>query len=261
MDLGLSGKTALVLGASKGLGRAIAETLAAEGSNLVIAARNGDSLADLAAKLEAAHGVSVGTVSLDTSNADAVAAFATKIRDEIKPDILLANTGGPAPTTALGTEPGAWAGATQSLLFSMINLIQAAAEGMADRGWGRIVVVGSSGIIQPIPNLAMSNTLRSGIAGFCKTLSAEVAAKGVTVNMVLPGRIHTDRIDELDSARSARTGQSLDDVRTQFMNTVPTGRYGDPAEFAAVAVFLMSQQAAYVTGQMTRVDGGLVQGI
>ena len=162
---------------------------------------------------------------------------------------------------SLGVEPEVWARSAQGLLFSLIQVTEAAVEGMRARKWGRILAIGSSGVVQPIPNLAISNTIRAAMAGFCKTLSAEVAGDGITVNMILPGKIDTMRVGQLDTARAGREGATLEEVRTRIAASLPAKRYGQPEEFANVAAFLMSEPASYVTGQMTRVDGGMIASI
>lgn len=261
MDLGIAGKTALVLGASQGLGASIAEGLAREGANLILAARGVDKLEALAETLRTAHGVEASVIAVDLSDPEDVAAFAARVKTELKPDILLANAGGPPPSPSLGVAPEVWQRSAQMLLFSIIQVVEAAVPGMKDKGWGRIVAIGSSGVIQPIPNLAVSNTIRGAVAGFCKTLAAEVAGDGITVNMVLPGKIDTARVGQLDDARATREGKPIAQVRTEIAASLPIGRYGRPDEFASVAVFLMSDPAGYVTGQITRVDGGMIRSI
>lgn len=261
MDLGLKGKTALIMGGSQGLGLAIAERLAAEGANLILSARRLDVLEGVAAKLTAEHGVTVRCDALDLSDTDALAQFCGRIRDDYKPDMLLNNAGGPPPSPALGVDAEIWRSSAQNLLFSLIQVTEAAVEGMRAKKWGRIVAIGSSGVIQPIPNLAVSNTIRGAMAGFCKTLAAEVAGDGITVNMVLPGKIDTSRVGQLDTARAGREGKTLEEVRTQIAASLPIKRYGRPEEFASVVAFLMSEPAGYVTGQMTRVDGGMIASI
>ena len=261
MDLGIKGKTALVLGASQGLGAAIAAKLAAEGANLVLVARNADALETNARQLREAYGVEATGISVDLSDAAVVTEFAARVRSEIKPDMLVANAGGPPPSVSTGIDQDVWRNSAQLLLFSIIQVTEAAVEGMREKGWGRVLAIGSSGVIQPIPNLAVSNTIRGAVAGFCKTLAAEVAGDGITVNMILPGKIDTARVGQLDTARAGREDKSLEQVRAEIAASLPIKRYGKPEEFASVAAFLLSEPAGYVTGQMTRVDGGMIRSI
>lgn len=261
MDLGIKGKTALVLGASQGLGKAIAETLAAEGANLVLAARNEEALERNVSDLVATYGVQATCVRLDLANAEDVAGFAHRVRTEIKPDIFVANAGGPPPTMSTGVDPSVWQKSAQILLFSIVQLTEAAVESMREKQWGRVLAIGSSGVVQPIPNLAVSNAIRGAVAGFCKTLAGEVAKDGITVNMILPGKIDTSRVGQLDAARAQRESKTLDQVREEISASLPIKRYGQPEEFAAVAAFLLSEPAGYVTGQMTRVDGGMIRSV
>ncbi len=261
MDLGIKGKTALVMGASQGLGEAIAEKLAAEGVNLILAARNGEALDANAKRFSETYGIDAKGVVVDLSDTDLTAAFAARVRDEFKPDMLVANAGGPPPSVSTGIDQEVWRHSTQILLFSIIQVTEAAVAAMKEKGWGRVLAIGSSGVIQPIPNLAVSNTVRGAVAGFCKTLAGEVAGDGITVNMILPGKIDTARVGQLDTARAGREGKTLEQVRSEIAASLPIKRYGQPEEFAAVAAFLLSEPAGYVTGQMTRVDGGMIRSI
>lgn len=258
MDFGLKNKTALVLGASRGLGAACALELAKEGAQVFAAARNTDAISDWAE----AEGVSanVTPIPLDLSDAEMVAEVAERMASE-GIDILVNNSGGPAAGPAQGQSRAAWQAAYEAMALPIFALTDAVLPGMKDRGFGRIVTIGSSGINTPIPNLALSNGVRSAIAGWSKTLAAEVAADGVTVNLVLPGRIGTDRVRELDEGKAQKTGSSVEHVAAASRATIPTGRYGDPSEFAAVVAFLASTRASYVTGSMIRVDGGMIKSL
>lgn len=249
MDFGLNGKTALVLGASRGLGAACAQALAAEGARVIAASRSGTSPAE-----------GIEGVALDLSDAASVRAMVERLASD-PVDILVNNCGGPKAGPAKGQSAAAWQAAFEAMATPMFQLTDAALPGMAEKGWGRVVTIGSSGIVQPIPNLALSNGVRGAIAGWSKTLAAEVAAQGITVNMVLPGRIATDRLAELDGIKADKTGASLEAVQEASRKTIPAGRYGRPEEFAAVVAFLCSAQASYVTGSMLRCDGGMIAGL
>lgn len=249
MDFGLNGKRALVIGASRGLGGASAGLLAEEGAQVIAASRSG-----------VAASPDCEGVVLDLSDPASVADMCDRLTAQ-PVDILVNNCGGPAAGPARGQTTATWQAAFETMATPLFALTDAALPGMIERGWGRVVTIGSSGIVQPIPGLALSNGVRGAIAGWSKTLADEVAAQGVTVNMVLPGRIATDRLAELDETKARKTGQSVEDIQTASRKTIPLGRYGDPSEFAAAVVFLCSVQASYVTGSMIRVDGGLIRGL
>jgi 3-oxoacyl-[acyl-carrier protein] reductase len=247
MDLGLEGKVALVTGASKGLGRATAAALVAEGVRVAISSRSRERIEATAAEIGAR-----GLVH-DSSDLDAVPALVESVERELGPiDVLVANTGGPPPgADSLGFSRDQWEAAYRDLVLAPVALIQQVVPGMRERGFGRVVSVGSSAVREPIPGLVLSNSHRAGLLGALKTLSREVARDGVTINSVLPGRIATDRIVQMSGSREA----AEEAARSQ----VPVGRLGTPEEFAAVAVFLCSAPAAYVTGTAVLVDGGLTQ--
>jgi len=256
MDLGLKGKRALVMGASRGLGRAIAAAIAAEGADLLLAARNRDRLAQDAKALSEAHGIRAEAVSLDLASDESVDSLIAAAHGTI--DVLLANGGGPPPTGALGVEPALWKANFQTMVYSQIRIIDALVPPMRKRKWGRVIAIASSGVVKPIPTLAISNTLRASLVTFCKTLATEVAADGVTVNVVLPGRIATERVASLDE-NASRTGDiPIAEVQSRFMSAIPMKRYGKPEEFAAVVAFLAGRGASYVTGSMIRIDGGMI---
>jgi 3-oxoacyl-[acyl-carrier protein] reductase len=258
MDLGLKGKRALVLGASRGLGRAIAEGLAAEGVQVIAAARNDAAIAAWAEELP---GADVRPMKIDLADLASVDADIGDILAKGGVDILVNNAGGPAPGTAADAPRDGWLSGFEAMAASLFHLTGRLLPPMRERGFGRIITVGSSGIEQPIPNLAMSNGIRAAVAGWSKTLAGEVASDGITVNMVLPGRIHTSRVDELDAAAAKRTGKTPEEVARASAATIPVGRYGRPQEFADMVTFLASERASYVTGSMIRIDGGLIRGM
>lgn len=261
MDLCLKGKRALVLSSSRGLGRGIAESLAREGAGVFLTARSEDKLKAAADAINAAGAGKAHYLAADLAketdaiHAKAVAALGGPI------DILVANTGGPPPGTALTVQADAWAPQFDAMVVPVFRLAGLVLPDMQKASFGRILVVTSSGIIQPIPNLVMSNALRSSIRGWAKTLASEVAKDGVTVNLVLPGRIETDRTGELDAANAKAQGKSPADIAEAARSAIPAKRYGRVEEFADVACFLASARASYVTGSMIRVDGGSVRSI
>ena len=261
MDLGLTGKTALVLGASQGMGAAIAQTFGAEGCNVVLGARNQEKIEALAAQIAKDNGVEASALAIDLTDKAAVADLAGRMKDEIKPDILIYNTGGPPPSGPLGVADEVWQSAVQSLLMTGITLCEAAVEVMRPKGWGRIVTIASSGVVQPIPFIAVSNTMRAGFAAYSKTLSGAVGKDGITVNMVLPGVIDTERNRNVSKANAEREGITVDEIRSRNQATIPAGRFGTAQEFADVTVFVASERASYVTGSMIRIDGGSIRGI
>lgn len=261
MDLGISGKRALVLASSRGLGLGIARALAAEGAHVLLCGRSADRLAANVAAIEA-EGGKADYVAADLTDAGFVSAMVEAVAEKLGGiDILVNNTGGPTPGTAEEMTPEKLDGFFQSMVVRVIALTNALLPQMKAQGFGRILTVASSGVFEPIANLALSNTLRSALVGWNKTLATEVASFGVTANMLLPGRIHTDRIDELDGANAARSGRSVEEVRAASVKTIPAGRLGRVEEFAAAAAFLCSVPASYVTGTMLRVDGGAARSI
>ncbi len=256
MDLGITGKRALVLGASRGLGKAIAQSLAAEGATVFAAARSRDKIASWAEGMANVH-----PVALDLAQVDEVDAVIDTLLADGGVDILINNGGGPPPGTAEGAERGQWIGHFEAMAANLFHLTTRLLPAMKKRSWGRIVSITSSGVEQPIPNLALSNGIRSAVVGWSKSLANEVAGDGVTVNVVMPGRIHTERVDELDAAAAKRTGKEVSEVASTSRAGIPAGRYGQPEEFADVVTFLASDRAGYVTGSKIRIDGGSIKSV
>jgi 3-oxoacyl-[acyl-carrier protein] reductase len=261
MDLGLTGKKALIFGASTGLGRAIAIELAMEGAQVTLCSRSEDKLASLAESLSEL-GCSANYLVVDLSSKEDREKLVANLKSaQDGYDILINNGGGPPPSTTSETTTEQWLSSFNTMLLSTFEITQAVLPHMRKNQWGRVINVVSNGVIQPIPNLSISNTLRASVIGWAKTLSNEEAANGITVNSILPGRIDTDRLKVLDANKAARTGASVESVTQASLKTIPAGRYGKPDEFAAAAVFLASDRAGYITGSMMRVDGGLIKSV
>jgi 3-oxoacyl-[acyl-carrier protein] reductase len=261
MDLGITGRTALVLGASGGLGGAIAVRLAEEGANVAVAGRSADALAATAAAVEKAGAKAVPLV-WDLGVLDLIDSSVAEVERALgSVDILVNNTGGPPPTTAAGQDASTWRTSFEQMILSVIALTDRVLPGMRQRGWGRILTSTSSGALSPIPNLGLSNTLRASLHAWSKTLADEVGRDGITSNVIVPGRIETDRTRFLDERRASREGRSADDVKRDSAATMALGRYGRPDEYADVAAFLCSERASYITGSIVRVDGGLIRSV
>jgi 3-oxoacyl-[acyl-carrier protein] reductase len=261
MDLGLKNKTALVLAGGGGLGRAIAKGLAAEGAKVAVAGIGAKSVAATEAALAAIGAKSLGLL-WDLSDLAQIDGHVSKIESDLGPvDILVNNTGGPPPTTAIGQDPALWSKHFHAMVLSVIAITDRVLPNMRDRHWGRVITSTSSGVVSPIPNLAISNTLRLSLVGWSKTLAREVAKDGITANVILPGRIATDRLKFLDEAKAKREGRRVEDVLAESTGSIPVGRYGKPEEYGDVVAFLCSERAAYMTGSIIRVDGGLITSI
>lgn len=262
MDSGLKGKVALVSAASKGLGRASALGLAREGAHLVICSRDQAAIEETAAYIRRETGARVLPLVADVGKKEDVERFVAAAAAEYgRVDVLVSNTGGPAPGQFMQLDDSAWQSAFDSLMMSAIRLTRAAIPHMQKGGGGRVLYITSATTKQPLENLILSNALRAGIAGMAKTLSAEVAPYGITVNCVCPGRIDTDRVRFLDQNTADKRGLDADTVKAGWVQQIPMGRYGTPEEFADAVVWLASERASYITGVVFQVDGGFVKGL
>lgn len=261
MDLGIRGKVALVLAAGGGLGSAISTALANEGATVALCDRDKASGARTVEAIHASGGrahffeVDLGSVDSRTS---AVASITAQLGGV---DIVVNITGGPPPGSASGLTRETWQRYFDEMFVSVAGITDAVLPGMLERRWGRIITSTSSGVIAPIPNLGVSNSIRAGLVGWSKSLAREVAPHGVTVNVVVPGRIATKRVQQLDEVRAQRESRTAEEVARESAASIPMGRYGEPAEYADVVAFLASARASYVTGSIVRVDGGYIASV
>ncbi|HSI80440.1 MAG TPA: SDR family oxidoreductase [Solirubrobacterales bacterium] len=251
MDLGIAGRVALVMGASQGIGRATAAALAREGARVALSSRSADRLEQAAAAIEG----ETATLVADTGDLERIAELPAAVADRLGPiEILVTNTGGPPPGGALAHGVEEWRRAYESLVLAPRVLIEGALPVMRERRWGRIVNVGSTSTIEPIPHLGLSNAHRSASVAFFKTLAREVAGDGITVNTIATGRFATERLAEL-------SGGSIAPAVERARGEVPAGRLGEPSEYADLVAFLCSERAAYLTGTVIPLDGGLVRSV
>ncbi len=262
MDLGLRGKVALVAASSRGLGRAIAEELAGEGAQLVICARGEEALRTAAEEIRSRSGVTVVDVAADVSETAGLERVVKSAFDAFgRVDILVTNSGGPPSGTFDSLTAEMWDAAARLLLTSAVGLTRAVLPGMKERRWGRIINVTSIAAKQPVEGLLLSNSLRAAVTGFAKTLASEVAPHGITVNNILPGYTRTERVEELARAIGERSGKPAADAFAKWEKEIPMGRLGEPREFAALAAFLASERASYITGSSIAVDGGWIRSL
>lgn len=262
MDLGLKDKIALVAAGSRGLGRAVAEELAVEGASLVLCAREAPTLAETAATIADNFGTHVLAVPADVTSVSDITRVVEAGNERFgRIDILVTNAGGPPAGTFDQITREQWEEATRLTLFSAIELARQVLPGMKERRWGRILNITSIAVKQPVENLMLSNSLRAGLTGFARTLANEVAADGITVNNILPGYTRTERLEDLAKMMAEKQGISAAEFSAKWEKEIPMGRLGEPREFAALAAFLVSERASYITGTSIQVDGGWIRSL
>ena len=262
MDLGLKDKVALIAAGSRGLGRAVAEELAAEGASLVLCAREAHTLAETAAAIADSSGAHVLAVPADVTSVSDITRVVEAGNERFgRIDILVTNAGGPPAGTFDQLTREQWEEATRLTLFSAIELARQVLAGMKERRWGRILNITSIAVKQPVENLMLSNSLRAGLTGFARTLANEVAAQGITVNNILPGYTRTERLEDLAQMMAEKQGISTAEFSAKWEKEIPMGRLGEPREFAALAAFLVSERASYITGTSIQVDGGWIRSL
>jgi len=262
MDLGLKNKVALVAAASRGLGRAVAEELAAEGAQLVICSRSEEKVSQAAKEIAEAHGAKVLAAVADVSNPEDVKRLTEFAGERLgRIDILVTNSGGPPAGPFESFTFDHWEAATKLLLHSSVELARQVLPGMKERKWGRILNITSIAVKQPVDNLILSNSLRAAVTGFARTLANEVAAFGITVNNIMPGYTRTERVEELAQTMAEKQGITAADFIERWQKEIPMRRIGEPREFAALAAFLVSERASYITGTSIPVDGGWIKSL
>jgi 3-oxoacyl-[acyl-carrier protein] reductase len=262
VNLGLKGKVAMVGGASKGLGFAVARALAAEGAMVAVASRDEAAIRKAADTIQRETGSRALPIAADLSRADAIQQWHTAAVKEFGGvDCVFCNTGGPPAGAALSFDDAGWQAAFDLLLMSVVRTVRVVVPTMTARGGGAILVGTSSSVKEPIAHLALSNVLRAGVNALVKTLSLELAPQKIRVNNLIPGRIATDRLRQLDEISAKREGVSVEEHAKRAASSVPLGRYGDPDEFGRMGAFLLSDAASYITGAAVQVDGGLIKGV
>jgi 3-oxoacyl-[acyl-carrier protein] reductase len=262
MDTGLRGKAAIVCASSDGLGRAAAESLAAEGCRLAICSRREVAIRQVAGEIARQAGVDVFPVAADLRNGDDIRRFVASAAEALGGvDILVTNVGGPKPGTFDALTDGDWYEAVDQLLLSAVRLSREAIPYMRRRGGGRIIHITSVAVKQPVPGLMLSNAVRAAVVGFSKTLARELAPEKITVNCVAPGHTRTGRAVQLAKATAEREGKSIEEIERRTVANIPMGRLGDPRELAELIAFLASERSGYITGSVIQVDGGAVVGL
>jgi len=262
VDLGLKGKVALVAGASRGLGFAVARELAAEGASLSISSRDAVSLRKATDRIRSETGAEALAVAADVRSAAALEAWRDRTLEKFgRIDLLFANSGGPPAGKFPDFDDAAWQNAFELLLLSVIRMARLAIPPIRSAGGGAILFSTSSSVKEPIGNLTLSTVLRAGVSALAKTLSQELAADHIRVNQIIPGRIDTDRVRELDEINAKKAGISLEEAKKRASSSIPFGRYGEAADFGRAAAFLLSGAASYITGATLQVDGGMIRSV
>ncbi|MCA1560328.1 MAG: SDR family oxidoreductase [Acidobacteria bacterium] len=262
MDLGLRGKVAMVAGASRGLGFAVAHALAGEGAAVSISSRDETAIRTAAEGIQQATGAKVHAEPVDVKSAEAIERWAKNTRRAFGGvDLLFTNSGGPPAGAALSFDDRAWQDAADLLLFSALRMIRVAVPSMQERGGGAILMSTSSSVKEPIQNLGLSTVLRASVSALAKTLAIELAPAKIRVNQIIPGRIDTDRVRHLDEINAKKQGVTVDEAKARAVAGIPMGRYGVADEFGRVAAFLLSDAAGYMTGATVQIDGGMIRSV
>lgn len=259
MDLGLKGKAAMVAGASRGLGYGVARALAREGARVSMSSSNAEAITAAAERIAKETRAELFATACDVRSADAISRWATATRDRFGSiDLLFTNSGGPPAGPAVSFDDAAWQRASELLVFSVIRMVRAVVPSMIERGGGAILVSTSASVKEPIPNLGLSTVMRASVSALSKTLALELASKKIRVNQIIPGRIDTDRVRQLDQISAEKAGLSVEQQKTRSESSIPLGRYGDIDEYGRAAAFLLSDAACYITGATLQVDGGQI---
>jgi 3-oxoacyl-[acyl-carrier protein] reductase len=261
MDLGLKGKVAMVAGASRGLGFAVADALALEGAHVSIASRDESSISQAGSRLSK-YGGGVLATAVDVRDGGQIASWIDRTAERFGGvDLLLTNAGGPPAGGALSFDDAAWQNTIDLLFFSALRMIRGVVPLMQKRGGGAILVSTSSSVKEPIANLGLSTVVRASVSALAKTLAIELAPDHIRVNQIIPGRVETDRIRQLDDISAKKQGITAEQAKAKSLAAIPLGRYGEPSEFGRAAAFLLSEAGAYITGATLQVDGGLIKAV